>query len=213
MATGCDQRSRDPEGASFGCGTRMRNRKLRNIRHSGAFTPEMTSSKSPEGVPWKGARMWNRKLRNIRSNVTRSTSPGSYVIGSALGVFSRASASYYRFIALSLVICPFPAILFSWGAPSIEGHCIYPSLWLALYRGCINLFFPFFSILFFFSIFFFFFLFFFWYLSYYFWYLFFHNTCLTSNNTKFCTMVIASTGFSKSLVTSVMLCPAYRWMR
>jgi hypothetical protein len=40
-----------------------------------------------------------------------------------------------------------------------------------------------------------------------------HNTCLTSNNTKFCTMVVASTGFSKSLVTSVMLCPAHRWMR
>jgi hypothetical protein len=26
-------------------------------------------------------------------------------------------------------------------------------------------------------------------------------------------MVVASTGFSKSLVTSVMLCPAHRWMR
>jgi hypothetical protein len=37
-------------------------------------------------------------------------------------------------------------------------------------------------------------------------FIFFHNTCLTSNNTTFCTMSVASTGFSKSLVTSVMLC-------
>ena len=85
---------------------------------------------TPNGFPWKGARMRNRKLRNIcpivafspeitSSNVTRRDSHGSYVIGSALGVISRTSASYNRFLALSLVICPFPAILFSWGAPSI----------------------------------------------------------------------------------------------
>ena len=46
------------------------------------------------------------------SNVT----PGSHVIGSALGMLSKTSASYYRFLALSLVFCPFPAILL---APSI----------------------------------------------------------------------------------------------
>jgi hypothetical protein len=44
-------------------------------------------------------------------------------IGSALGVLSRTSGSYNLIIfyelALSLVICPFPAILFSWGVPSI----------------------------------------------------------------------------------------------
>ena len=45
------------------------------------------------------------------------------VIGSALGVLSRTSGSYNLIIfyelVLSLVICPFPAILFLWGAPSI----------------------------------------------------------------------------------------------
>jgi hypothetical protein len=88
---------------------------------------------TPQGIPWKCARMRNRKLRNIRpsgafspkvtsSNVTRRASPGtgSHVIGSALGVLSRTSASMIVYeLTLSLVICPFPAILFSWGAPSI----------------------------------------------------------------------------------------------
>jgi hypothetical protein len=32
-------------------------------------------------------------------------------------------------------------------------------------------------------------------------------------NTNFFTISAASTGFSKSLVTSVMVCPAHRWMR
>ena len=93
--TACDQRSRDPEWVPWK-GARMRNRKLRNICPIGAFSPEITSS-----------------------NVTRRDSHGSHVIGSALGVISRTSASYNRFLAHSLVICPFPAILFSWGAPSI----------------------------------------------------------------------------------------------
>ena len=63
--------------------------------------------------------------RNIRSNVTRRASPetGSHVTGSALGVLSRTSGSYNLIIfyelALSLVFCPFPAILFSWGALSM----------------------------------------------------------------------------------------------
>ena len=43
--------------------------------------------------------------------------------GSALGVLSRTSGPYNLIIfyelALSLVICPFPTVLFSWGAPSI----------------------------------------------------------------------------------------------
>jgi hypothetical protein len=73
-------------------------------------------------------------------------------------------------------------------SPNSRSLCIYPGLWLALYRGCINFIFLFFSF-------------------------FFHNTCLTSNNTNFCTMSVASMGFSKSLVTSVMLCPAHRWMK
>jgi hypothetical protein len=92
------QTSRDPEGDPWKC-ARMRNRKLRNIRPSGAFSPKVTSS-----------------------NVTRRASPGtgSHVIGSALGVLSRTSASMIVYeLTLSLVICPFPAILFSWGAPSI----------------------------------------------------------------------------------------------
>ena len=44
-------------------------------------------------------------------------------IESAIGVLSRTSGSYNLIIfyelALSLVFCPFPALLFSWGAPSI----------------------------------------------------------------------------------------------
>jgi hypothetical protein len=43
-----------------------------------------------------------------------------------------------------------------------------------------------------------------------FFHFFFHSTRLASNKTNFFTMVVASTGFSKSLVTSVMLCPAHR---
>ena len=38
------------------------------------------------------------------------------MFGSTFRVLSRTSVSYYRFLALSLVICPFPAILL---APSI----------------------------------------------------------------------------------------------
>jgi hypothetical protein len=63
---------------------------------------------------------FHRKWRS--SNVTRGASPGtgSHVIGSALGVLSRTSASMIVYeLTLSLVICPFPAILCSWGAPSI----------------------------------------------------------------------------------------------
>ena len=58
-------------------------------------------------------------------SVTRRASPGtgSHVTGSALVVLSRTSGSYNLIIfyklALSLVICTFPAILCSWGAPSI----------------------------------------------------------------------------------------------
>jgi hypothetical protein len=49
-----------------------------------------------DSLGW-GAHMPKRKLRNIRSNVTRRASIGSHVIGSALGVFSRTSASYLSF--------------------------------------------------------------------------------------------------------------------
>ena len=45
MATGSDRRSRDPEGGWGWKGFRMRNRKLRIIRPSWAFSPEMTSLK------------------------------------------------------------------------------------------------------------------------------------------------------------------------
>ena len=113
--------------------------------------------------------------------------------------------------------CPFPAILSSWGGAFNRGSLfIYPGLWLALYRGCINLFFLFFFFisflfLFFFSFFIFFFIYFFFWISVLlFLIFFFHTTCSASNNTKFCTMVVASTEFSNSLVTSVMLCPAHR---
>jgi hypothetical protein len=43
----------------------MRNRKLRNIRHSEAFSPEVTSSQRDS----LGARMRNWKLRNMQSEV------------------------------------------------------------------------------------------------------------------------------------------------
>jgi hypothetical protein len=42
MVTGIDRRARDTKGVPLGVG--MRNRKLRNIRPSGDFLPEMTSS-------------------------------------------------------------------------------------------------------------------------------------------------------------------------
>ena len=45
-----------------------------------------------------------------------------------------------------------------------------------------------------------------------FFFFFFHNTCLTSKKTNFFTRSVASTGFSKNLVTSFMLCPAHRCM-
>ena len=93
--------------------------RLRNIHYSGAFSLEMTSSNvTTKGFTWECADMRNRKLRNKRSNISCRASPGSHVIGSALVVFSRTSASYYRFLALSLVICPFLRH-FYWGAPSI----------------------------------------------------------------------------------------------
>ena len=71
----------------------MRSRKLHNFCRIGAFSPEVMSS-----------------------IVTHRASPGSHVIRNDLGVLSRMSASNYRFLALSLVICPFPTILL---APSI----------------------------------------------------------------------------------------------
>jgi hypothetical protein len=57
-----------PRKGSLGWGVRMRERRLRNIRPTGAFSPEVTSLNvtSP------------RKLRNIQSNVTRRSSPGAW---------------------------------------------------------------------------------------------------------------------------------------
>jgi hypothetical protein len=82
------QTSRDPFVVPLErWGVRMRNRKLRNIRPSGTFSPEVTSSnvRDPFGIPleWWGARMRNRNLRHIRLNVTRRASSGKY--GSATG--------------------------------------------------------------------------------------------------------------------------------
>ena len=112
------QTSRDPEGIHLErWDARMRNWKLCNFRHSGAFSPEVMLSNvtrplrscaicvqtSPVELPLK---IWERAC----------------AIGSALGVLSRTSGSYNLIIfyelALSLVFCPFPAI-FSWGMLSI----------------------------------------------------------------------------------------------
>ena len=59
MATGSDQRSRDPCGVPLG--VRMRNRKLGNIRPSGAFWPEVTLwNVTPSGFPWvRCAHAWS----------------------------------------------------------------------------------------------------------------------------------------------------------
>jgi hypothetical protein len=65
MATGCDRRSRDPEGIPW--------KGVRNIRPSRAFLPEMMSS-------------------NVTRRA--SPGSGSHVTGSALVVLSRTSASY-----------------------------------------------------------------------------------------------------------------------
>ena len=73
-------------------------------------------------------------------------------------------------------------------SPNRRSLCIYPGLWLALYIEAALTFFFFFL--------------FFLYQSYYFWYYFvFHTTFSTNTNTKFCTMVVASTGFSKKTFT------------
>ena len=77
MATGSDL-----EGVPLG--VRMGNRKLRNIRPSGAFWTEVTSS-----------------------SVTRRASPGSHVIGSTLGCsLGRLRPITFYELALSLVIFP-----------------------------------------------------------------------------------------------------------
>ena len=69
--------------------------------------PEVTKGQvTPSGFHWVCAEMTS-------SNITRRASSGSHVIGSTLGELSMTSASYYRFLALSLVIYPFPTILFS----------------------------------------------------------------------------------------------------
>ena len=82
-------------------------------------------------------------------------------------------------IALSLVIYPFPAILFSWGAPSIEGHSAFIQACDKLYmEAALTFFFLFFFFFFFISV-------------LLFLISFFHSTWLTSNNTKFCTIVVA----------------------
>ena len=59
MATGSDQRSRDPFGVPLG--VRMRNQKLGNIRPSGAFWPEVTLwNVTPSGFPWvRCAHAWS----------------------------------------------------------------------------------------------------------------------------------------------------------
>ena len=71
---------------------------MRNLHYSGTFSLERTSSNvTTKGFPWECVRMRRRKLRNMRSNICYRASPGSHVIGSALGVFSRTSASYLSF--------------------------------------------------------------------------------------------------------------------
>ena len=86
-----------PKGVPLGVS--MRNRKLRNIRPSGAFWPEVTSSPVvTEGHPkgWKGVHMYNRKLRNIRPSGAFWSEITSSPIGLPwkLGLFTRTSASY-----------------------------------------------------------------------------------------------------------------------
>jgi len=111
-----------------------------------AWLPDVTSVTWPRrGFPWNGGvRACNRKLRNIRPSGhfhrkwRHQTSPeggspgtGSHVIGSALGVWSYLFSKSYNLIifyelALSLVICPFSAILFSWEA--FNNYISYKSL-------------------------------------------------------------------------------------
>ena len=98
MATGSDRWSRDPEGGDPErvCACATGNCAISAL--VGPFHRKWCHQTSPrrDFLGW-GARIHNRKLRNIRSNVTRRSSPGSHVIGSALGVFSRTSASYLSF--------------------------------------------------------------------------------------------------------------------
>ena len=90
----------DPEEDSIGCAQR----KLRNIRPSGAFWPEITlwnvthsdrRSRDPKGVPL-GVRTRNRNLRIIRPSGDFWQEITSSAVGIPLevGVLSRTSASY-----------------------------------------------------------------------------------------------------------------------
>ena len=105
-------------------------------------------------------------------------------------VFSITSAFSVVFLLNNLRVKWMKWYIRSPKSPSRRSLCIYPGLWLALYRGCINLLF----------------------FSFFYFFFYFHSSCLRSNNTNLCTKPVASTVFSKSLVTSVMLCPAHRWM-
>ena len=122
----------------------VRSRKLRNIRPSGAFSPEVTSS----NVKWPRSSLGRVGYAHAQPEVgdfslLASLLTGNDVIklhvipyafpwkiwqracttGSALGMLSRTSASYiliiFHELALSLVFSSFLATLLSWGAPWI----------------------------------------------------------------------------------------------
>jgi len=129
MATGSDRRSRDPNGVPLGVHMRNRTcaisalvRPFHRKLATGCDDSHVTRMPSLEGCthgqpkvaqypPW-----WGISPEVTSSNVTHRASPGtgSHVIGSALGVLSRTSAAIIvHELTLSLVICPFPTILFS----------------------------------------------------------------------------------------------------
>jgi hypothetical protein len=90
----------------------------------GTFHWKWRHQTSPEGIPLEGCvhaqpEVVQYPIKRHKEGFPRKICERACVIGSALGVLSMTSGSYYRFLALSLVICPFPTILFSWGVLSI----------------------------------------------------------------------------------------------
>ena len=124
MATGCDQRSPDHEGGSLVEVSACTTESCAISALLGPFHRKWghQASHDSKGFPWNGGvrtcATGSREFLPIRESFDRKwrhqTSPVGLplevTIGSALGVLSRMSASYYRFLALSLVIYSFPAI-------------------------------------------------------------------------------------------------------
>ena len=89
------RQSREPEMGSLGCGMHMRNGQLRNIALVGSFHRKRHHQTSPVGLPLELEVTWSEVPLEMLSGTSTS-----------ITVYERTR---------SLVICPIPTILFSWG--------------------------------------------------------------------------------------------------